>query len=537
VFETYEESPPTIHRILADRVASVPDRAWLQDLGGPLVTYAEAVERGARWAAALQKLGVGEGAPVSTMMPNSVENTVLWLGLSALRALDTPVHAAYHGRMFEHAVNAVAAETAVMHATFLERLEQSVDALGSLRRVVVVGDAETPSRIGNVDVVHAGDVLADVAPATIVDEPEPWDVAAIIYTSGTTGPSKGVMVPWGQLGCFALRVFPVDDLDDTDRFLLPGVASHIGAKAWPYLTAHLNAGLVLRDGLDVASFVDEIRDNQITTMPLVGALAMFMQMAPPRADDADLALRNVVMAPAIPDLDAFRERFGVRICTAYSMTELNTPFASDGWDISNWKAVGKLKGGYPGVEVRVVDEHDFPVAPGEVGELIVRSAAPWTLNLGYYGMPDATARAWRNGWFHTGDGFTYDEDGYYYFVDRLKDTIRRRGENISSFEVEAMVCEHATVSECAAVAVPSDVTEDEIMIYVVPVAGGTVDPATLVGDLVGRMPRYMVPRYVEVVDELPKTLGTLKAKKAELRARGIGDTTWDRKAAGVELPR
>lgn len=537
MFETYEDSPPTIHRILAERLASVPDRPWLQDLGGPLVTYAEAIERGARWAAALQKLGVGQGAPVSTMMLNSVDNTVLWLGLSALRALDTPVHAAYHGHMLEHAVNAVAAETAVVHSTFLDRFERSVDALGSLRRVVVVGGVEAPDRIGKVDVVSANDLLADVMPVTTVEEPAPWDVAAIIYTSGTTGPSKGVIVPWGQLGCFALRVFPVDDLDETDRFLLPGVASHIGAKAWPYLTAHLNAGLVLRDGLDVASFVDEIRDNQITTMPLVGVLAMFMQMSPPMPDDADFALRNVVMAPAISDLDAFRERFGVRICTAYSMTELNTPFASEGWDVSNWKAVGKLKGGYPGVEVRVVDEHDFPVAPGEIGELIVRSAAPWTLNLGYYGMPEATAQAWRNGWFHTGDGFIYDEAGYYYFVDRLKDTIRRRGENISSFEVEAIVCEHSTVSECAAVAVPSDVTEDEILIFVVPAAGATVDPPQLVADLIQRMPRYMVPRYIEVLDELPKTLGTLKAKKAELRKRGITATTWDRRAANAELPK
>jgi carnitine-CoA ligase len=535
VFESYDLRPPTIHEILAERVATAPDRPWLQDLGGVSVSYADAVERGALWGNALQSLGVEAGSTVSTMMPNSVENTTLWLGLSALRACDTPVHPAYQGYMFEHAVNTVGAETMVIHHSFLERLAASADALPALRRVVVVGGATAD--IGPFDVISADDLLADAKPTLDVALPAVWDTAAIIYTSGTTGPSKGVVVPWGQLACFALRVFPIEDLTENERFLLPGVASHIGAKAWPYLSAHLNAHLILRDGLDLQTFVDEIRDNHVTTMPLIGAIALFMQMAPPRDDDADIALRNVVMAPAVPDLDGFRDRFGVRVCTAYSMTELNTPFASEGWDISNWKAAGKLKGGFPGIEVRIVDDHDYPVAPGEVGELIVRSTAPWTLNLGYYGAADATAHAWRNGWFHTGDGFTYDEDGYYYFVDRLKDTIRRRGENISSFEVEAMVCQHESVGECAAIAVPSDKTEDEIKIFVVPAWGAAVDPAALVEDLITRMPRYMVPRYVEVVEELPKTLGTMKAKKAELRNRGVTEATWDREAAGIRVPK
>jgi crotonobetaine/carnitine-CoA ligase len=248
-------------------------------------------------------------------------------------------------------------------------------------------------------------------------------------------------------------------------------------------------------------------------------------------------LRNLAMAPAVPDLDGFRARFGVRVCTAYAMTEIPVPFTSEGWDVTNWKASGKLKGGYPGLEVRVVDEHDYEVGPGEVGELILRASEPWTVTPGYYGMPEATAAAWRNGWFHTGDGFTYDADGYYYFVDRLKDTIRRRGENISSFEVEGMVNQHPGVAETAAVAAPSDVTEDEILVYVIPKPGHELDPAELVLFLAPRAPRFMIPRYVMVVDDLPRTQGSMRVQKAILRQAGLPEGVWDREAAGVVIPR
>jgi crotonobetaine/carnitine-CoA ligase len=190
--------------------------------------------------------------------------------------------------------------------------------------------------------------------------------------------------------------------------------------------------------------------------------------------------------------------------------------------------VGRLKGGYPGVEVRVVDEAGEEVAPGVVGELVVRTAVPSTLNAGYFGRPDATAEAWRDGWFHTGDAFRYDEDGYFSFVDRIKDAIRRRGENISSFEVEAIVAGYGDIAECAAVAVPSDVGEDEIKLCVVPAPGRTVDPEALLVWLVDRMPRYMVPRYVELLETLPRTMGTLRVQKGILRAAGVTAATWDR---------
>jgi crotonobetaine/carnitine-CoA ligase len=524
--------------LLEQRAAAEPDRPYLQDVDGEAVTYGEAHERALRWAGALRSLGIGPETPVSTMQPNSAGATCLWLGLAGIRAWETPVHPSYVGTMLEHAVNTVASETFLVHHSFLERVEASAERLSSVRNLVVLGagGADLP-KLPFERVTTAEEILDGARPPDHPDEPNPWDLAAIMYTSGTTGPSKGVMIPWAQLAAFSARTFPFEDLGPDDCLYLFTPSSHIGAKSWPYLAALIGGRLVIRPDFKIDRFLTDIRTYGCTTSAVVGAIARFLEQTPASPDDAAIPLRNLAMAPAVPDLDGFRNRFGVRVCTAYAMTEIPVAFTSEGWDVANWKASGKLKGGYPGLEVRVVDEHDYEVGPGEVGELIVRAAEPWTVTPGYYGMPEATAAAWRNGWFHTGDGFTYDEDGYYYFVDRLKDTIRRRGENISSFEVEGMVNQHPAVGETAAVAVPSDVTEDEILVYVVPKPGQSLDPAELITYLAPRMPRFMVPRYVAVVDDLPRTQGSMRVQKATLRHSGLPAGVWDREAAGVSLPR
>jgi crotonobetaine/carnitine-CoA ligase len=184
----------------------------------------------------------------------------------------------------------------------------------------------------------------------------------------------------------------------------------------------------------------------------------------------------------------------------------------------------------------VVDGNDNEVAPGAVGELIVRTALPWAMNHGYHKNPEATARAWRNGWFHTGDGFRVDEAGNFFFVDRIKDAIRRRGENISSFEVETEVCAYPAVREAAAVAVASDIAEDEVLVAVSLAQGHVLDPAALIDFLRPRLAHFMIPRYIRVLDDLPKT-PTLKVQKHVLRAAGVTDDAWDREKAGIVVRR
>jgi crotonobetaine/carnitine-CoA ligase len=189
--------------------------------------------------------------------------------------------------------------------------------------------------------------------------------------------------------------------------------------------------------------------------------------------------------------------------------------------------VGRLRQGYPGFEVRLVDEHDFEVPDGTPGECIVRSAVPWVMNAGYLHNAEATATAWRNGWFHTGDALVRNQEGDYMFVDRLKDVIRRRGENISSYEVEADVLLNPEIVECAAVAVAAGSADDEILLFAVKRTGSTIGPQELCTELKSRMARFMVPRYIEFVESLPKTQATQRIIKADLRQRGIGPHTWD----------
>jgi crotonobetaine/carnitine-CoA ligase len=285
-------------------------------------------------------------------------------------------------------------------------------------------------------------------------------------------------------------------------------------------------------------FWKDIREFGCTTAAAPGTVGRWLVQQPEDPRDADNPLRNVVMAPLDPAVDDFRRRFGVRVCTAFGMTEVSIPFSSNGWDTPpNTQSCGRPREGYPGYDVRLVDEHDLPVALGETGELVVRTSVPWTLNSGYFGMPDKTAEAWRNGWFHTGDAFRVDEDGWYYFVDRIKDCIRRRGENISSFEVEAGVNEHPAVLECAAVAVPADDAEDEVKVFVVRKPDQELTPEELVTFLVPRMPRFMIPRYIQFVDALPKTEASQRVQKNLLRQDAFNDDTWDRQAARMNLPK
>jgi crotonobetaine/carnitine-CoA ligase len=194
---------------------------------------------------------------------------------------------------------------------------------------------------------------------------------------------------------------------------------------------------------------------------------------------------------------------------------------------SNWQSCGRVEPDSP-TEVMLVDEHELPVERGVVGELLVRPKIPWTMNLGYLNMPEETVKAWRNGWYHTGDAFICDEAGDYYFQDRAKDYIRRRGENISSFEVEHAVSSFSSVGQVAAVAVRSEEGEDEVMIFVLPKPAQVIDPAQLLDFLVDRMPRFALPRFVEIVDELPVTQATGRIQKSKLRERGPGPTTYDR---------
>ena len=365
--------------------------------------------------------------------------------------------------------------------------------------------------------------------------PRASDTACIMYTSGTTGPSKGVLMPHAH--CYLFGLGGVDSLGvtDADRYYVCMPLFHANGL-FMQLGATIIAGAtaVLRVRFSASAWLGDIRAAHCTVTNLLGTMTQFVLAQPEQASDRHHRLRVVCPVPNPADHEAaWRERFGVReVVSAYGMTEVNIPLYGR-LGVSRPGAAGRGLDRWFEVEVRDA-ETDLPVPVGEIGEIMVRPKVPFGFMAGYVGLPDKTLEAWRNFWFHTGDSGRMDADGWITFVDRTKDCIRRRGENISSFEVEMAVSRLDGVAEVAAFAVPAgaDGTEDEVMLAVVPAAGPA--GAALNGPAVAEfadavLPRFARPRYIEIVEAIPKT-PTEKVRKSELRRRGVTVDTWDREA-------
>jgi carnitine-CoA ligase len=514
--------------LLERRAAEMPDRVFARFADGATWTYRQTRDVARRAALGFQRLGVGHGETVLSWLPNGPDALRVWFGLNYLGAVYVPVNLAYRGRILEHVVENADARILVSHPQLVDRLASV--GRGRLAEVILVA-GEPAAPLDGLR-VHDATVLTpdgDALPALTRDI-QPWDLQTVIYTSGTTGPSKGVMSTYAHLHASGGMSFPF--IGAGDRCLVNLPLFHVGGTACVYAMLVKGGSIALVEAFDTARFWPTVRETGTTTVVLLGVMASFLvkQAATPR--DREHSLRTAIMVPLCEDAEAFSRRFGCDIYTVFNMTEISTPIRSE----RNPSPLGTCGTPRPGVEVRIVDENDCEVAPGTVGELIVRTDAPWAMNHGYFRNPEATARAWRNGWFHTGDAFRRDAEGHYFFVDRIKDAIRRRGENISSFEVETEVCAHPAVREAAAVAVPSEHAEDEVLVAVSLAQGAALDPAELIGFLLPRMAHFMVPRYVRVVAELPKT-PTQKVQKHLIRAEGVTADTWDRAAAGIEVKR
>ncbi|MBI1378394.1 MAG: AMP-binding protein [Frankiales bacterium] len=532
----FEREEIVLPLILRRRAQEWPDRPFLHDVEGGSLTFGQLHERALLWARALMRLGVEPGDTVVTMSHNRVENYALWFGIAWAGAIEVPINVGLHGTVLTHQLSVPEAALVLADGSAVPALQQAAPGVPALRRVVELdppeGDAEGP--LERLPVAGVLDGVPDEPPRPYAD-PQMWDVASVIYTSGTTGPSKGVLMPWGQLhaGQLLTAAGVADGPSERKVMYVCGPPNHVQSKGAVASMAMLGGEVVVRHAFSGTRFWEEVERFGVSDAGLIGAMAQFLLAAPPSPRDAETSLTNVLMAPVVPAVDEFNARFGTRVWSAYNMTEISVPTWLREWRAGDTPTCGPAREGYPFYALRVVDEHDLDVEPGEVGELILRTEVPWTMNAGYLNNPQATASAWRNGWFHTGDGFRVDEQGRYVFVDRMKDTIRRRGENISSYEVEAEAVLHPGVLECAAVAVPADEAEDEIKLAVVPVPGSGLTPEDLVAFLVPRMPSFMVPRYVQLVDELPKT-PTLRVQKA-LVSRSVdpADGVHDRTAAGA----
>jgi crotonobetaine/carnitine-CoA ligase len=504
-------------QVIARYAATTPDRLLVQEVDGGRLTYSQVHHEATRWSNAAGCWGITPGETVLTMLGPSCTWLSLWIGLGYARAVDTPVNTEYRGLMLRYAIEHSKARLMIIEREFAELLTAEVIAGTSLQTVVVLGDDASGLCIPS---LSSHEFLAQGKPREDSLSAQPWDIGAMVLTSGTTGRSKYVLAPWGMIYQAAGGVFDYGDLGPDDVLYAPLPVYHMAARYLIYAVALAGGSVVLRRRFSLGSFWDDVRRHGCT-IGLIFAFTKLLYTQPPAQNDHDNPLRFVVMAPTIPEYREFAERFAVRIRAGYGMSEIGVPLASRGDMPINAQTCGRPRAEPISFELRIVDERDYEVPVGEVGELIVRTAEPWTLTAGYFDMPEATAQAWRNGWFHTGDGFKRDEDGNFYFVDRIKDAIRRRGTNISSFELEALVLAHPKVAECAAVAHPAPSEEDEIRLFIVR-QDPTLSRRELAEDFRTMLPRFMLPRYIEFVDSLPKTEASFRVKKAELRARPLG---------------
>ncbi|GLQ29191.1 AMP-binding protein [Sulfitobacter pacificus] len=516
-------------RYLLDRWAEDrPEAPFAVFWKGAVLTYREMRDAAIKTAAGLASLGVEQGDTVIVWLPNGQRCLETWFGINWLGAIYVPINLAYRGRILEHVIENAASTVIVAHADLVDRLE-GID-LSTLKSVVIVGGAKRS--VGSLEVLPESVLDGDPEAVPPLERPiEPWDTQSIIYTSGTTGPSKGVMSSyahlWAMSGTDGFKMIKKDD-----RFLCNLPLFHVGGTI-PVMGMLSRGGSVAIIGaFSTNNFWDQIRGTQATSILLLGAMATFIAKRPVSLTDRDHSLRTVIIVPLAEDAEAFSKRFGVTVWTLYNMSEISTQLVSG----PNPPRVGICGKPRDGAKVRLVDEHDCEVEPGEVGELIVQAESPWSLNSGYFRDPAGTAKAWRNGWFHTGDSFFVNQDGDWVFFDRKKDAIRRRGENVSSFEVEAEIAAHPAVNEVAVVGVPSEVSEEDILCVVACVEGLNLDPVELIEFLRSRMAHFMVPRYVRIVPALPRT-PTEKITKHTLRDEGVTEDTWDRESAGIFIKR
>ncbi len=511
-------------RLVLDRLAvETPSKIFAVFDDGTRWTYRETLDLARRGATALDGLGVAPGDLILNWLPNGPAQLRLWLATDYLGAVHVPIAASYRGGILEHVIANSGARLMVTQAALAPRLADI--APGALETLVVLG-GEGPAFPG---VRVLGDAALDADDSPPDHDPQPSDIAAVIYTSGTTGRSKGVRVPYAQL--WTLVQAQLGYMTADDRMMVMTSLSHISPISGVMAALYRNASISVLERFSTADFWPRLRSTGCTAVPGLGpAIMEFLLKAPRKPDDRDNPLRIVNVRAPNATVKAFAERFDVDYFGSFSMTETAcvtiTPINAA---LDN--SCGRPR---PGVEVRIVDVHDLEVPGGQVGEIVLRTGHPWTLNAGYHDAPDATAQAWRNGWFHTGDAAWRDADGNVFFHDRLKDCIRRRGENISSIEIEREALAYPAVREVAAIGVAGEFEDQEVLLVVSPRDGAAVDPRALIDFMIPRMPYFMVPRFVRVLPELPKTASD-KVRKPQLLAAIDLAQCWDRIAEGIIL--
>lgn len=511
--------PATVTQLLLDRTDLTPDAVFIWS-GDTSVTFADALDRAARLAAGLTQLGLRRGDPVVVMLPNSLEFLDTWFALSLLGAVLVPLNTALVGDGLSYITAHCEARVAVVDANLVPVFDAAAPA--SLRQQIVVGGSVP----GWTPFEQVQQSSARVVPLAVT----PGELASILYTSGTTGLPKGVLNCHNSYAMAAQEYTRrVVEMRSDDVLMTSLPLFHVNAQMLSVVGAIVSGRpLVLLGRFSASRFLEEARERGATVFNYIGAMLTIIAKQPVKLADGENPLRLAVGGAAPAELwTAFEKRFGLTILEIYGLTETAT-FCLE----SRPAAVrtGKLGLATSWSEVQVHRVAGAQADRGEAGEIVVRSKLDNVLFKGYLKDAETTATAHHDGWFHTGDRGVQDDDGYFRFIDRTKDSIRRRGENISSYEIERAVNMMPGIGESAAVGVPSELGEEDVMVVVV--RTGDVREEDICEWCQARMAAFMIPRYIRFVDSLPKT-ATQRVQKYLLRNDGIS-MAWDREANQVK---
>ncbi|MBV8427667.1 MAG: ATP-dependent acyl-CoA ligase [Hyphomicrobiales bacterium] len=518
LFAPAERSLPAMLEAQAARFKDKP----LVTASGKTLTFGEARELAASFSGTLSRAGIKQGDRVGLICGNSIDFVTIMLGVAWVGAVLVPINTGSRGPQLAHILRNCGARLLILEAQFLPALAHAKSGETALEMLWLIGEGEAANAYGL--------PLRPLPPPAAPERPAPigpGDTLAILYTSGTTGPSKGVICPHAQYYWWGIVTAGMLGIEKDDVLVTPLPLFHSNALNSFYQALLMGAHVVYLERFSVSGFFTSLAEHQATVTYLLGAMVPMLLSRSPSPQEKAHAVR-IALAPGVPEKFRveFQARSGIALLDGYGSTETNFVIGAH----PNVQREGMMGAVIEGFEARVVDQDDNELPDGEAGELMLRAHEPYAFARGYFGMPEKTVEAWRNLWFHTGDRVLRERDGQFRFLDRLKDAIRRRGENISSFEVEQVLISHPEIAAAAVFPVHSELAEDEVMAAILRKPESRLSELELIAFCTPRLARFAVPRFLEFVTELPRTENG-KVQKFKLRERGVGPNTWDREKA------
>ena len=534
VWRSGEQS--TIPELLMRRLDVDPDGPYL-DVCGDTVTAAQLVDVSSRLASSLRSMGVSQGDRVATLIENSIEAVYAWWGIILAGAIAVPVNTAYKGEYLRHQLADSGSKVVIVAAEFLDRLEPVAATIESVQHVVIISD--TPSTISSTATSLWSELLTSEAILPEINT-KPSDLGTFIYTGGTTGLSKGCMLSHNYHEALTRQIGICWERMAEDVVWTPLPLFHFNAITTAVIGPLVFGGRsAIYRRFSVSNFWPEMNRVGATITSTLGTMAYLLahdvdrpEMPRSGAPEANTTLRLLGAAPMPVEVDdIMKNRFGLTtFSAAYGVTEASLISWQPPGGYNKPNAAGVINDEY--FDVRIFDAEDNEVPRGERGEIVIRPKRPEVMFAGYWGRPEVTVETSRNWWYHTGDIGIVDEENFLFFVDRKADYLRRRGENIASFEVESIIMGHGQIADVAVHAVPSPLTEDDLKITATRVEGATVSEEELFLWCVEQLPYFALPRYIEFRTDLPRSpVG--RVLKRELRAEGVTSATWDLEQSGV----